>query len=285
MKWFKHEGYARADEKIEKLLIKYGADGYALYFYCVEIIAGNLSSENITFELKHDSETIANRLKLDTLRVEEIMKWMIKEGLFQVNDTTGRVMCLGLLRRLDNTLSQNQEIRKLLSSEEFQSFKALAYHGKNVQLQDNLIDLKQKRREEKKKEEKRQNGAWFISFWKEYPRKVSKQKAEQSFNKVCTSEKVFQEIMRGLRCHKGSEQWLKDGGQYVPYPSTFLNQRRWEDEDVKPALAPIRHCSNPLCRHNLKNELKNHASSCYSCGTDISWVYEKGEADAESNSL
>ena len=45
MKWFMHEGNARSDSKIEKLLIKYGVEGYGLYFYCVEIIAGNLSSD------------------------------------------------------------------------------------------------------------------------------------------------------------------------------------------------------------------------------------------------
>jgi hypothetical protein len=24
--------------------------------------------------------------------------------------------------------------------------------------------------------------------------------------------------------------WLKDGGQFVPHPSTWLNQGRWQDE-------------------------------------------------------
>lgn len=25
---------------------------------------------------------------------------------------------------------------------------------------------------------------------------------------------------------------MKDNGQYIPYPSTWLNQRRWEDEEI-----------------------------------------------------
>ncbi|HZP33038.1 MAG TPA: hypothetical protein VFB23_06695, partial [Candidatus Acidoferrales bacterium] len=29
---------------------------------------------------------------------------------------------------------------------------------------------------------------------------------------------------------KLTEQWQKEGGKYIPYPSRFLNGRRWEDE-------------------------------------------------------
>ena len=36
--------------------------------------------------------------------------------------------------------------------------------------------------------------------------------------------------MDGLRRQKDSVQWQRDGGKYIPHPSTWLNQRRWEDE-------------------------------------------------------
>lgn len=35
--------------------------------------------------------------------------------------------------------------------------------------------------------------------------------------------------LEGLERWKGSRDWLKDGGQFIPHPATFLNQRRWED--------------------------------------------------------
>ena len=120
MKWFKHSGNARGDNLIDKLLLKYGVNGYGLYFYCLEIIAGNLSTESITFELKHDAETIAGRLHMDTLQVEEIMRWMVDQGLFQLHPTTGRVMCLGLLKRLDTTMNRSPAIQHLLASPEAQ---------------------------------------------------------------------------------------------------------------------------------------------------------------------
>ncbi len=37
-------------------------------------------------------------------------------------------------------------------------------------------------------------------------------------------------ILNSLEQQKHSVQWTKDGGQYIPYPATWLNGRRWEDE-------------------------------------------------------
>jgi len=73
----------------------------------------------------------------------------------------------------------------------------------------------------------------FTNFWDLYPRKVAKKKACEAFAKAVKSDETFKAIMEGLRRHVGCQQWEKDGGQYVPYPATWLNQERWEDE-VKP---------------------------------------------------
>lgn len=115
MKWFVHDSNAHEDSKLEKLLMKYGSDGYALYFYCLEIIAGELSPENITFELEHDAEILAYKLKIDSLRVEEIMNYCVSLGLFQFNPATKRIMCLTLAKRVDIYMSRNPEIAKIRS--------------------------------------------------------------------------------------------------------------------------------------------------------------------------
>ena len=101
MKWFKHDSDAHADAKLERILIKYGADGYAIYWYCLELIAAKVDKNHCTFELEHDAELIGYKLKIDTLRVEEIMRYMVSIDLFQINQETRRVMCLQLAKRLD----------------------------------------------------------------------------------------------------------------------------------------------------------------------------------------
>ena len=120
MKWFKHDGNAMHDAKLEKLIMKYGIEGYGLYFACIEIIAGALAADNITFELEHDAEVLAYKFKVDTLRVEEIMKYCVELGLFQFNQETGKIMCLALAKRLDVSTSNNPEVKKIINGCDYQ---------------------------------------------------------------------------------------------------------------------------------------------------------------------
>lgn len=69
----------------------------------------------------------------------------------------------------------------------------------------------------------------FDIFWKAYPRKTGKGDARKKFAKALTKTS-FDNIMEALRRVKASAQWQKDDGQFVPYPATWLNQERWDDE-------------------------------------------------------
>jgi len=68
----------------------------------------------------------------------------------------------------------------------------------------------------------------FDAFWSSYPRKAGKPAAHRAWNRVRGSE--IPDIRDGLNLWKATEQWQKEGGKFIPYPATFLNQRRWEDE-------------------------------------------------------
>lgn len=70
----------------------------------------------------------------------------------------------------------------------------------------------------------------FERFWSEYPRKVSKQTAIRSWNKIKPSDELAEKIIEAVSKHKQTEQWTKDGGQFIPHPATWLNQGRWDDE-------------------------------------------------------
>ncbi|MFH1258327.1 MAG: hypothetical protein ABII74_00690 [Elusimicrobiota bacterium] len=84
----------------------------------------------------------------------------------------------------------------------------------------------EKRREDKISKEK--DGHFFDIFWKVYPKKVNKREAQSRWkNKKLPPIKELLEI---LEKQKQTEQWKKDGGKFIPHPSTWLNQERWEDE-------------------------------------------------------
>lgn len=74
----------------------------------------------------------------------------------------------------------------------------------------------------------------FELFWKAYPRKESKKKALQSFEKIKPKNNIFpfREIMDGLARSRKTSQWRKDNGQFIPHATTWLNQERWKDEIV-----------------------------------------------------
>jgi predicted phage replisome organizer len=67
----------------------------------------------------------------------------------------------------------------------------------------------------------------FDVFWKAYPKKVGKGAAKKAFKKV---KVPVETLVSAIKRQERSEQWMKDGGQFIPYPSTWLNQERWEDE-------------------------------------------------------
>lgn len=70
----------------------------------------------------------------------------------------------------------------------------------------------------------------FLKFWREYPKKVGKGAAYKIFNKLDLTKKEKADIISALSWQRKSEQWLRDNGQFIPHPATYLNQRRWEDE-------------------------------------------------------
>lgn len=69
----------------------------------------------------------------------------------------------------------------------------------------------------------------FDKFWEAYPNKKDKQKAMKAWAK---HQPDIVNVLKALVTQKGSDQWKKDNGQYIPLPTTWLNGARWEDEVV-----------------------------------------------------
>jgi uncharacterized protein YdaU (DUF1376 family) len=67
----------------------------------------------------------------------------------------------------------------------------------------------------------------FDIFWKEYPKKVGKEAARKSWNKIRPN---LQDVLKTLAWQKTSKQWFERGGQFIPNASTYLNQHRFLDE-------------------------------------------------------
>ena len=73
----------------------------------------------------------------------------------------------------------------------------------------------------------------FNDFYSLYPKKVKKQDVKKWFQKNKPSNELFSSMLYSLEQFRASKEWQKDGGQFIPYPSTWLNQKRWEDEGIE----------------------------------------------------
>lgn len=73
----------------------------------------------------------------------------------------------------------------------------------------------------------------FNDFWTVYPRKANKQSAIKAWKKLNPDEALAQRIIQAVNAFKSSQPWQQDSGRYIPYPATFINGRRWEDETTE----------------------------------------------------
>lgn len=74
------------------------------------------------------------------------------------------------------------------------------------------------------------NASSFNTFWEAYPKKVGKDAARKAFDKRKPDEALLAKMLAAIRVQVQSDQWMRDGGEFIPHPSTWLNQARFDDE-------------------------------------------------------
>jgi len=85
----------------------------------------------------------------------------------------------------------------------------------------------------------------FAEFWSLYPKKKSKGDAEKAWKTLNPNSELLAKILNAVRRAKSSHDWLKQSGQFIPHPATWLRAHGWEDEGVNftekkevPAVVP-----------------------------------------------
>lgn len=76
----------------------------------------------------------------------------------------------------------------------------------------------------------------FNKFWETYPKKKSKGNVEKWFIKNKPTEELVNTMIDKISLLKNTEQWKKNNGQFIPYPTTWLNAKGWEDEIIQENL-------------------------------------------------
>lgn len=77
----------------------------------------------------------------------------------------------------------------------------------------------------------------FVGFWKAYPRGENKQAAIRAWDRLKPSDALCNEMAKALKRQMASEDWQRGIG--IPHASTWINQRRWEDEVKVPSVPTL----------------------------------------------
>ena len=82
-----------------------------------------------------------------------------------------------------------------------------------------------------------QNDAHFDAFWNAYPRRKAKKEARKKFDKAIKDGATPEALVEGAKAYAESMTGKEE--KYIAYPTTWLNQGRWEDEADTPAPKPF----------------------------------------------
>ena len=82
----------------------------------------------------------------------------------------------------------------------------------------------------------------FEGFWRMYPVKKSKQAAIRAWDSLRPDDRLLAVMGHALQRQLASPEWQRkireEDGQGIPYPASWINGRRWEDE-AKPDRAAM----------------------------------------------
>ena len=69
----------------------------------------------------------------------------------------------------------------------------------------------------------------FDWFWSEYPKHKAKGDAFKAWQQTAAIRPPIEQIIAAIDTQAKSNDWQKEGGQYIPLPATWLRAWRWDD--------------------------------------------------------
>lgn len=103
----------------------------------------------------------------------------------------------------------------------------------------------------------------FDLFWEKYPRKQNKYRAREAWNKLSPDNALLERILSALEWQVKQPGWQTEGGRYIPIPSVWLNQHRWEDEETVALPTVQEHSQGTFDTHEFYEAAIRHSMAVY----------------------
>mgnify|MGYP000417393883 CR=1 FL=1 len=82
----------------------------------------------------------------------------------------------------------------------------------------------------------------FDLFWAAYPRKTAKAAALKAFTKAAPSVDLLDDMLQAIAKQRTGKQWMEG---FIPHPATWLNGKRWEDEQPPTGTTSVALVADP----------------------------------------
>lgn len=231
MKYFKHFSDMRHDPKIRRLISKYGLEGYGLYNLIIESIAGSVETNNPLPFLEESCEDIADFYNANSSKVDEMVRFMIQQGLLSIETVDKRIACFKIYKYFEQSQTRSEQIRNLIESFKNES-ELLALPDLSETNMKNRIEQNRKEEEEKPKKPRAKADkplrfqADFDEYWNSYPptkNKVSKSTAYKAYIKKRDEGVTREDLLAALEIYKQECKGYSDT-KYIRCPHRTIEQ-------------------------------------------------------------
>ncbi len=272
------------DPAIKRIKRKYGIKGYGLYNLILEYISSQLEKHSPIPDLKETAADIADEWGEDIRNVEEMMREMVDQDLFCIDIETGRIVCLKIIKYLDEYLRKVPEIKSAVEKWKLEQVQLLKGNidsptksdkirqsptkSDNVPLEYNRIE--QNRIEKKKIKKNKYLDFVFLS--------------DDEFNKLKDklSIKVANDYIERLNNYIGST-----GKKYKSHYYTILtwfrkNNTSTSKEISAPSFPPCPKCGEPMidptkCICEIKEDWEREGDGSYILREFVEQIEAKNE--------
>ena len=248
--YFSHDSNARNDQRIMKVRMEYGMQGYGIYFGIIEILR---DQANYTLAF-NDLESISFDLRVDIKILEDIV---LNYSLFTTEDDI--FYSASLKRRMEALDKRRLKLSEAGRKGGLSKAKAKIKRPSSIKVN-------------KSKVNNIKINIPFKDFWNLYDYKVgNKIKTQKNWESLKDEERLA--IIKHLPLYVNSTP----DKQFRKHPLTYLNNRGWEDEIVS--------LSNGVKKsHNFEMpDGKNYLAFCDKClKSDFYEAYEFNPDNIES---
>lgn len=251
--WLKLKDDFFRDKRIKKLRRIAGGDTYTVIYLKMQLLSiknnGVLIYEGVE---ENFAEELALELDEETENVKVTLAFLHSNGMIEETEQdhflmTETIKCIGSESASAERVRKHREkkAQKMLQSNTQETISNTEIEKEKEK--DLEIDIEIEPEEEKRLapyspsgEVSARNQAEVLSyeetafneFWSAYPKKVNKKGCYKSFCKIKSLKEEMPLIMDALERFKNSKGWQKDNGQFIPHPTTWINQERWKDEQA-----------------------------------------------------